>query len=213
MLNKQAVINKSLAGAAIKIACEGTSLTYGVDVFGTDTTHAPASFGSGGLTRAIYQYPQTIINDFNNPKITLSMRGYPGDRTTEGITRWQDSTSADVCILEYGTNDAYNFAYFASGTVPLSTYKTQLELLAKRRINQGAWVIICIPPDLANGDTTINAYQKMAAAVAKELDVDAFNVEASILQVNLPYSDNVHFNSKGYKKWGDDMMGILNVIK
>ncbi len=206
LANKQDVISRLRFGGNIKIACEGTSLTYGEDIGGTDTVtsyllHAP--------TQAIYQYPTTMIKDLNNPSITLSLRGYPGDRTTEGISRWKDSTTADICIIEYGTNDAYNFAAYSSGKVPLAAYKAQLRILVERRVNQGAWVIVCLPPLLQSHDGTLNAYRTAAKQVAKDFYATVFDVEESIKNVPAPYSDAVHLNARAYQKWGNDMAGLI----
>jgi lysophospholipase L1-like esterase len=212
LTNKNAAIAKAHAGATIKIACEGTSLTYGEDIAGTDTTSEAPGF-INGPTRAIYQYPQSMAATITTAKVVISMRGYPGDRTTEALTRWQDSTNADICIIEYGTNDAYNFAGYASWTVPVGTYKTQLEQLVQRRLDQGAWVILCISPQLQSGDVTINAYRSTAMQVAREFSLDAFDVETSISQVTAGYSDVVHFNSNGYRKWGVDMAAFIYQIE
>lgn len=212
VLNKQKVLQKSKSGALIKIACEGTSLTYGEDIKGTDTTGEQPGF-TNAPARAKYQYPSSMALALNSPKFTLSLRGYPGDRTTEAITRWQDSTSADICIIEYGTNDAYNFAGYASGAVPVSTYKSQLKLLAERRISQGAWVILCIPPYLQSGDAAIVPYRNAAKSLASELLLDVFDIETSISVLPSPYSDPVHFNSTGYRKWGVDITGIVYAVK
>jgi len=212
VLNKQNVIQKARSGALIKIACEGTSLTYGEDIKGTDTTGEQPGF-TNAPTRAKFQYPSSMALALNSPKIILSLRGYPGDRTTEAIARWQDSTSADICIIEYGTNDAYNFAGYPSGPVPVGTYKSQLELLAERRVSQGAWVILCLPPYLQSGDSAIVPYRNAAKSVAGELLLDVFDIEASISALTSPYSDPVHFNSAGYRKWGVDIAGTVFELK
>ncbi|HEY2581194.1 MAG TPA: SGNH/GDSL hydrolase family protein [Mucilaginibacter sp.] len=209
--NKKSIIAKSKSGLFIKIACEGTSLTYGEDIKGSDTASSRIGF-PGAITRAEYQYPSSMLQALNNHKVFLSVRGFPGDRTTEAIERWKDSTSADICIIEYGTNDAYNYAAYASGIVPADTYKKQLELLVQRRIDQGAWVILCIPPYLENDDKQINPYRSAARSVAHELSLDVFDIEASIKQLRSPYSDEVHFNSNGYRKWGFDIATLIYPI-
>ncbi|HEY4327444.1 MAG TPA: SGNH/GDSL hydrolase family protein [Mucilaginibacter sp.] len=209
--NKKSIIEKSKSGLFIKIACEGTSLTYGENIKGSDTVSASIGF-SGAITRAEYQYPSSMLHALNNHKVILSVRGFPGDRTTEAIERWKDSTSADICIIEYGTNDAYNYAGYTSGIVPADTYKKQLELLAQRRVDQGAWVILCIPPYLENDDKQINPYRLAARSVAHELSLDVFDIEASIKQLRSPYSDEVHFNSNGYRKWGFDIATLIYPI-
>ena len=207
--NKKAVIAKLRAGSSIKIACEGTSLTYGEDIQGLDTV-APSL--PAGPTRAKYQYPASMLKGLNNPNISLSLRGYPGDRTTEAIERWKDSTTADICIIEYGTNDAYNFVGYASGIVTVKVFKTQLKTLIERRIHQGAWVIICLPPSLENKSKIINAYRSTVVLVALEYSLNVFDVNESIRSIPAPYSDNVHLNSEGYQKWGIDLSKLVSTV-
>jgi lysophospholipase L1-like esterase len=207
--NKNVVIEKIKSSKKIKIACEGTSLTYGQDINGTDTV--PPGF-LNGPTRAIDRYPATMLKVINAPFVTLSVRGYPGDRTTEGLVRWKDSTQADICIIEYGTNDAYNYAGYASGPVDTVTYKSQLTQLVQRRINQGAWVILCLSPYLENGDLKINSYRATADSVAAKFNLDTFDVELSVKGLApgiVPYSDNVHFNSTGYANWGTLIANVI----
>jgi len=206
--NKQNVINKSKSGLFIKIACEGTSLTYGEDIKGSDTVSSMEGF-SPAFHRAKFQYPSSMLQALNNPRIFLSVRGFPGDRTTEGIERWKDSSATDICIIEYGTNDAYNYAGYATGVIPAETYKQQLKLLAQRRIDEGAWVILCIPPYLRSHDKQIAPYRLAASSVAHELSLDVFDVEASIRYLPSPYSDEVHFNSNGYRQWGFDIAKLI----
>ena len=209
--NKQNVIEKYRLGLYIKIACEGTSLTYGEDIKGSDTVSSARGL-TLAITRAKYQYPSSMLQALDSKKVTISVRSFPGDRTTEAIERWKDSTSTDVCIIEYGTNDAYNFTGYASGIIPVNIYKQQLELLAQRRIDQGAWVILCIPPYLKSDNKQINPYRLAASSVAHELSLDVFDIEASIRQLPAPYSDDVHFNSTGYRKWGFDIAVLIYPI-
>ncbi|TWI94225.1 lysophospholipase L1-like esterase [Mucilaginibacter frigoritolerans] len=207
--NKNIVIQKIKSSKNIKIACEGTSLTYGQDINGTDTV--PSSLPNGP-TRAIDQYPAIMLKTLSASFITLSLRGYPGDRTTEGLVRWKDSTQTDICIIEYGSNDAYNFAGYASGTVDTATYKSQLTQLVQRRINQGAWVILCLSPYLENGDQKISSYRSVADSVATKFNLDTFDVELSVKGLApgiIPYSDNVHFNSLGYTNWGTLIANVI----
>ena len=209
LANRGIVITKVKSGESLKIACEGTSLTYGEDIEGTDTISAALP---GGPTRAKLQYPTVMLQALNNPKITLSLRGFPGDRTTDALTRWQDSTSADICIIEYGTNDAYNFASLPGGVVPVDLYQSQLKQLVERRINQGAWVILCLPPLLESNTNSIGAYRTAAIKIAEQLNLPVLDVEESIKDILKPYSDRVHLNATGYQKWGLDMANLLKVV-
>jgi lysophospholipase L1-like esterase len=206
LINQNTVIGHLKAGVHIKIACEGTSLTYGEDYAGTDTTFSTLP---NGPTRAKNQYPSSMLNALNNAQFTLSIRGYPGDRTTDALARWKDSTQTDICIIEYGTNDAYNFGGYASGSVSVATFGVQFRQLVKRRVDQGAWVIVCLPPYLESGDKTITAYRDTAKVVAAAFSTPVFDVEQSISTIPAAYSDGVHLNAVGYEKWGVDIAAFI----
>jgi lysophospholipase L1-like esterase len=198
-VNKLAFYTKVNAHLPIKIACEGTSLTYGQNVPGVELPINGAS-----QTRAMYQYPSTLQLTLQATGLNVNVinRGFPGDRTTEGLSRWQDSTVADICILEYGTNDAFNFGGYATGTIPIPTFTNNLTQLVTRRLNQGAWVIITSPPDVDPVDTTLNAYKVAIKAVALKYDLPVFDVEKSVITGSSNYFDGVHLTAAAYQKWG-----------
>jgi lysophospholipase L1-like esterase len=154
--NYLAYLTKIEANQSVKIACDGTSLTYGQNVPGV----LPPINGASQY-RALYQYPSSLQIALRAVGINALVinRGFPGDRTTESLIRWRDSTIADVCILEYGTNDAFNFAGYSSGQLTIPAFTDSLSKIVKRRLDQGTWVIITSPPDINPPDTVLNSYK------------------------------------------------------
>lgn len=197
--NKIALIAKLSSNGLVKIACEGTSLTYGQNVPGP-----VGPINGAGQTRALYQYPGTLAQVLkkNNYNVNVVNRGFPGDRTTEGLFRWKDSTKADIVILEYGTNDDYNFGGYSSGKLSIEEFTGNLDTLVKRRLDQGAYVIISSPPDLSPADNTLLPYKTAIANVAKLYHVPVFDIENDVIQNSDDYFDGVHLSCFAYEKWG-----------
>ncbi len=204
--NKLVYLAKITNHQPVKIACEGTSLTYGQNVPGV-----LPPINNAGQTRALYQYPSSLQLTLQTAGINANVinRGFPGDRTTEGIIRWRDSVSADVCIIEYGTNDAFNFGTYLSGPLTISAFTDNLNSIVKRRIDEGAWVIITSPPDINPPDTLLNGYKKAILAVAQKFDLPSFDVEKSVITSNADYFDGVHLTALAYQKWGVNIAPLL----
>jgi len=205
--NYLAYLTKINAWQPVKIACEGTSLTYGQNQPGV----LPGINGAG-QQRALYQYPSTLQITLHSEGINANVinRGFPGDRTIEGLTRWRDSTVADVCIVEYGTNDAFNFGGYPSGPLTIPAFTDSLSKIVKRRLEQGAWVIIASPTDLNPPNPMFNNYKAAILAVAQNYDLRIFDVEKSVITGNSDYFDGVHLTALAYQKWGIDIAPLLN---
>jgi lysophospholipase L1-like esterase len=204
--NKAAYFTKVSAHGSVKIGCEGTSLTYGQNVPGVNPPINGAS-----QQRALYQYPSSLQIALIAYGINANVinRGFPGDRTTEGISRWKDSTVADVVIIEYGTNDCFNFGGYSTGILSIPAFTDSLTEIVKRRLDQGAWVIINSPPDLNPVDTTINKYRTAIGKVATTFNLTVFDVQKSVIQSSADYFDGVHLTATAYQRWGNNIATIL----
>jgi lysophospholipase L1-like esterase len=204
--NKVAYFKKVASRLNVKIACEGTSLTYGQNVPGV----APPINGAG-QTRALYQYPSslqaTLIS--NNIKAQVINRGFPGDRTVEGLTRWQDSTSANVAIIEYATNDAFNFGGYASGPLTIPVFTDRLSKIVERRIKQGAWVILTSPPAVEGAGNEMDAYKAAIMAISQKFDIPVFDVQTNVIESSADYFDGVHLTALAYQRWGIKIAPLL----
>jgi lysophospholipase L1-like esterase len=203
--NYSAFAYKLAHNIPIKIACEGTSLTYGQNVPGVSPPINGAS-----QTRALYQYPSTLQSALNGIQMRVNVinRGFPGDRTIEGLTRWKDSTLADVCILEYGTNDAFNFAGYADGTIDTAHFHLNLLKLVQRRLNEGSYVILVSPPQLNPVNPALNTYKTVIARVGTALNIKVFDV-ADFMTVPEDYFDGVHLTASGYRIWGENIANLI----
>jgi len=208
--NKVEYFKKTSNGAAVKIACEGTSITYGQNT--TDATIIPAAPGyPSGFTRSEFQYPFVLRDHLKavGIKANVISRSYPGDRTTEGLSRWKDSISADVTILEYATNDALNNGKYPDGIVSVAKFETQLSALIERRLGQGAWVIICTPPEVRRNPTALLSYTAVIRNLAAKYDLPVFEVQQNIQNIGNIYSDNVHLNAAANLEWGNKISALL----
>ena len=181
--------------AAAVISAEGDSLTYG-----QDTASAERSPGINGApqTRSVTPYPETLAQLLG---VRVINRGFPGDQTVQGLKRWDDVVRPDLAILMYGTNDWGNFGGYKEGPVKLEMYKTNLATLIKRRLEQGARVIVLSPPPIdakrvgANGKALapISDYVAASREVAAKLGVLWVDLQDVPGTVETPYTDGLHF--------------------
>jgi lysophospholipase L1-like esterase len=198
--NKTAFFAKILANEPVKIACEGTSLTYGENNPGVEPP-----INGAVQDRALYQYPSSLQAALKSYGINANIinRGFPGDRTADGIARWKDSTVADIVIVEYGTNDCFNYAGYSSGTLSVPAFTDSLSKIVQRRLDEGAWVVICSPPNLRSGGSELNAYKNAITNVANIFSLPVFDVQKSVIKGSADYSDQVHLTAAAYQRWGD----------
>lgn len=184
--------------ASAVISAEGDSLTYG-----QDTASAERKPGINGApqTRSTAPYPETLAQLLG---VRVINRGFPGDQTVQGLKRWSTvEEKPDLAILMYGTNDWGNFGGYQEGPVPLSTYKTNLLMLIKRRLGQGARVIVLSPPPVdvkrvgANGKALAPLADYVAASreVAARTGVLWVDLQGVLGSVELPYTDGLHFTA------------------
>ena len=104
------------------LAFEGDSLTYGYDT--TPTGQQPALNGSAAL-RSKAPFPEGVAAEADGA-LTVENRGFPGDRTIEGLQRWATVRPARVVFIQYGTNDFGNFGGFPSGPLSLDDFSKNL---------------------------------------------------------------------------------------
>lgn len=199
---------KLLTGAALKIVCQGDSLTYGHDTTSADKI-APVS--PHVQSKAPIQYPSRLQDQLvalTSSTVVVTNQGYSGDTAKLSFDRWPTKPDADVALLMLGTND--------SGGVAGATYDeycTYMERLVQRFIGWGIGVVILTPPGIEHGNTNVGPqrFGQFAKALAEAYGCPVFDgieVQQYTLYADV-YSDAVHFNKYGYAKFGDAVTAFI----
>lgn len=197
------VMNKAHNGGTVTVVCYGDSITYGQDTTGTGTQ--PAINGAT-QTRSVQQYPENMQECLSfagyTPAVTVANKGFPGDTTRDGLTRWWNEPARDVAFIMYGHNDANN--YGGTGLVTLADYRRNLSMLVFREIKKGAAVVVLGPPQVADVEPTndIRAYSLAARQVAQQYGCDFLDMAEILQSVTTLYSDGVHLTSFAYAEMG-----------
>lgn len=185
---------KTVLSKGALIVCEGDSLTYGQDTNGG--TGVPIN--GAPQARSTTPYPETLAGLLDAKVVN---HGFPGDRTSEGLSRWKGSAERpDLTVLMYGSNDWHNFGGYEDGPLPVKMYKENLTALVKRRQMQGSQVIVLSPPPtrIPLGDG-LDAYVAASREVAAQVGVPWLDTGLMLREVEAAYSDDVHLNAAGYQ--------------
>jgi lysophospholipase L1-like esterase len=206
------VLSKAHSGQAITIACEGTSITYGQDTSGTGTG---LPINGASQSRSTQPYPENLQEALGlmgfAGGVTVTNRGFPGDTTIEGLTRWEASAATDVVILEYGHNDANNYGGYGHGPVPLATYRANLELLILRRLAQGAAVIVLGSTNVQDtaANETIRPYTLAARQLAAQFGCLFVDMAEELQSLTAQWTDGVHLTSFAYAEMGWQLAALF----
>ncbi|MGM0322941.1 SGNH/GDSL hydrolase family protein [Escherichia coli] len=191
---------------AIKIVVAGDSLTYGLDQTSTDRRPALPDQPNQNSTRAGVTYPeklQTIMNEIFPGLVTIGARATPGETAEAYQKRWTTSANADITVFCLGTNDA---TYGG-----MKAFQNTYRKLIQRENEWGAGVMVMLPPKQR---TTVNlglhTFRKAIVKLCDECDVPYLDlgIETSNLPANY-YSDNIHFNTKGYSFLGAKVANFI----
>lgn len=190
-------------GRSISIACEGTSLTYAQQ----DPTGSRPAINGAGQKRSAVDYPTFFQNTLVQAGFTVSAlyhRGFPGDTTIEGLTRWATAGATDLAMIEYGTNDAINAGGYPHGPVSLVAYEQNLELIITRRILAGVAVVVIGAPPIADSfaNQKLGPYRDVARRVAERYGcpfIDLFQLLRSVTNL---WTDGLHLSTFAYAEWG-----------
>lgn len=173
------------------ILAEGDSLTYGMDVSpaGQQTQINHSSF-----TRSISPYPEALGKELKECATVIN-DGYPGDRSVDGLVRWQDAKPANVSLLMYGSNDALNNGHASSGILSTDTFRSVMELMIERRQKTGATVMLLSPPPIgdAHAQARIEPYRKIVKEMASERGLIFLDTGEALKGINPLWTpDKVH---------------------
>ncbi|MBU9401630.1 hypothetical protein KTE13_17990 [Burkholderia multivorans] len=209
--NMSSVLDKLRAGSAVSIACYGDSITYGQD---TTASGVPGSQINGATqTRSTQQFPENMGQALQlagygtNP--TVINRGFPGDSTVQGLSRWAGASATDVSFIMYGHNDANN--YGGNGVVSLAKYRVNLALLVDREIAKGAVVVVLGPPNVQddNANETIRPYATAAKEVARMYGVEFVDCAEVLQTITAYHTDGIHLTSFAYAELGWALSGLF----
>jgi lysophospholipase L1-like esterase len=179
------------------IAFEGDSIVYGQDETNTGTRPPINGAGQRRNQTPLPEYLEHLL-DY---RIRVENRGFPGDRSSEGLTRWVRSQKVSLVFVMYGTNDAANFAGYPDGIIPVDRYSENLRTIVAHHQRAGEQVVI-VPPapvGVAEWDERITLYRQAARRVAAESKVDVFETSPAIADVGEKWVDQLHLSGEALR--------------
>lgn len=189
------------------VTAEGDSLTYGMDA--TPEGGRPAINGAG-LLRSTSPYPEALQTLL--PACSIKNLGYPGDRSVDGLVRWQDVPPPQLALLMYGSNDALNNGMASSGRVNLDTFRFVFTELVERRRRAGAQVVVIIPPPIGNPgvDGLIAPFRKALYAIAARLEVPVVDSPEILRRVEpLWTTDGIHLSAAANRRLAQALASVI----
>ena len=179
------------------VIAEGDSLTYGHD---TSSSGGQAPINGAAERRSVTPYPETLQLLFKD-KVRVINHGYPGDRTVDGLVRWQNDPTASLVIIMYGTNDTGDFRPGGEGKLTPSTYQQVMLDLIHRSQQRGAKVIVMSPPPARDApiEATIVPYRLAAHAAAVDAGAVFLDLPDVVRPVVEPWTDGLHLTPAGYR--------------
>lgn len=195
------------------IALTGDSLMYGQDTTATGTnppvngaTHTRSSNPPTDAFRSQGVFTSTSA-------VVIVNQAYPGDRTTEALTRWVNGSSGDAEFFWLGTNDAMAYG---PGT-PLSDAQSMANIakLAKRARDRGAPFVVIGGAPVSNQRNSFKIFAsseslRTVAARYGAIYVDAGEILNDVDEANgLYWTDGVHWSPQAYSLIGARLAGLL----
>ncbi|MDI3566438.1 GDSL-type esterase/lipase family protein [Bradyrhizobium sp. Arg816] len=176
------------------IVAEGDSLTYGMDV---SPAGVPTQINGAPQTRSTEPFPETLAQRLRGCA-AVANHGYPGDRSVDGLVRWQTLSHANLAILMYGSNDALNNGRAPTGIVSIDTFRSVLNLLIHRRQAEGSQVVLLSPPPIGNEhqERLIAPFRAVVRKTATDLGLTFIDTE-EVLRNVVPIwtEDKVHLST------------------
>lgn len=195
------ILKKANDGTAITIACYGDSLTYGQD---TSATGTGSPINGASQSRSPNPYPEMLAASLNTIGITTTVynRGYPGDTSNDGLTRWASASSADVSIFMYGTNDAINAG--GTGLVSVDDFRKNMSSMIDREIARSSAVILMSPPNVAErlNNAKIAPYRAQMKYLSDAYGLPFIDAAEQLSTITNLWTDNLHLTSFGYNELG-----------
>ncbi|WP_349818112.1 MULTISPECIES: BppU family phage baseplate upper protein [Clostridium] len=205
-------------GITQTICCQGDSLTYGLDQVSADkrvadTTVLPNGSSNGSdKTRAGVTYPEALQKYLNtalgNGKVNVITRGYCGDFVEGAYNRWTIPSGANLSFFQYGTNDSR--ASWVNYKGDVKQFIEHYEKLIAREILRGSAVVIISPPRNQTNDVDIFTFDNALERLAKKYNCPFIRGDETMLNYSGDiFSDEVHYNTKGYSVHASRICGSL----
>ncbi|MES2593152.1 MAG: GDSL-type esterase/lipase family protein [Bacteroidota bacterium] len=209
--NNWGLVNQKIkTNTSLNIIFQGTSLTYGQG--GNGLGVVPLNGSSNSRDNLAYpEATKALLDTLGYLNISVLNHGYPGDRTTEGLTRWSVPTNG-VLMLEYAPNDANNYGGYPSGPVPIETFIANLRLMATRAINNGVAVGFVIAPltQTPEENRTIKLYDEALIKVAIELNAPLFDTRKNTDWMGASVSsDGLHLSHIGNSEMANQIVAQI----
>lgn len=210
----------------VKIACMGDSLTYGHDTTSTDKRPPKSdplcdpSVTTHVQTQASKTYPEALQEKLNlvygTGIVTVVNRGFSGDGTREAYNRWTTNVSSNLTLIELGTNDSRASWIDYAGNI--GTYLDWYRKLIERELDRNSAVIILTPFKLLGEDLRVDEFSNALYLLGGEYGIPVITGDELMANYGADcYSDDTHFNGKGYNILGSKIAsffigeGVMNV--
>jgi lysophospholipase L1-like esterase len=224
---------KITKGDAVKIVCQGDSITYGQDTVSSDKRPADTTPADNGtthtFTRAGKTYPEALQENLQavyGTQVTVINKGYSGDWVEASFNRWNKNSNADIALIMLGTNDSNLGASWVPSDVKgnLTKYIADMRNLIERFLDWNTAVMLLTPPRLYSQEdfkTTTShvteSYRNALFQIGKEYNIPVIDAEEFLNGFDATYySDSVHLNTKGYTAFASRLtsvfIGMLNSI-
>ncbi|MGH0635185.1 SGNH/GDSL hydrolase family protein [Bacillus pacificus] len=203
-------------GQVVTITCLGDSMTYGHDTTSADKRPAdPTVLPNGSkhtATRASISYPESLqsyLNDVFPGQATVINRGYSGDGVKLAYNRWTIPSGSDITLINFGINDSRASWIDYKGNV--EEFLKWYERLIIRELKWGSAVIILMPPKLKRAtDIDVDSFANSLDALARKYSIPVVDTETFTANCGQDiYSDDTHYNGKGYNIYGARMASIF----
>lgn len=207
---------KMRQGKLVQICCMGDSMTYGQDTISEDRVEPDPILCPDGSRhtqkRASETYPQALqkyLRILNNNTIVIN-RGYSGDYTYRGLTRWNKKHSSDLTILMYGTNDS-QASFVPEEYRNINAYITYFEQLLIREILWNKACIILTPPRLKWANNRIvDIFANSLFELGQKYNIPVVDSEMFFVNQDTEsvFSDGTHYNAVGYRKFAASVASV-----
>ncbi|TYL80173.1 SGNH/GDSL hydrolase family protein [Bradyrhizobium cytisi] len=191
------------------VAFEGDSLTYGIDF---SETHGKPRINGSVQPRSLVPFPEEVARLLSG-RVEILNRGYPGDRSVDGIKRWAEVPPASIVFIMYGTNDFGNFGHRAEGSIDPHSFKANLRELVLRRKKAGSQIVLLTPPPLEDRDLDIGLedYRRIVREVAKQENTRIVETAGLIKDVPSKWTDSTHLSAASNRALAAGLAAMIEI--